>query len=73
MLSPVSFHAYAEPINLQYVDFRITFAEREDDFKHLLMKNKDYSLRSGLLFNLKNTKSIITGTLRSDMINGENN
>ena len=57
--------------NLRYADDTTLIAEREEELKGLLMKEKDKSEKIGLKLNIQKTKILASGPITSWQIDGE--
>ena len=57
--------------NLTYADDTILKAEREEELKSLVMKEKEESEKSGLKLNIQNTKIMVSSPITSQQIDGE--
>ena len=57
--------------NLRYADDTTLMAESEEALKNLLMKVKEESEKAGLKLNIKKTKSMASGPITSQQIDGE--
>ena len=57
--------------NLRYADDTTLMAEREEDRKSLLMREKEESAKAGLKLNIKKTKIMASGPITSWKIEGE--
>ena len=57
--------------NLRYADDTILMAERDEELKSLLMKEKEESEKAGLKFNIQKTKIMASGPITSWKIDGE--
>ena len=57
--------------NLRYADDTTLIAEREEELKGLLMKEKDESEKIGLKLNIQKTKIMASGPITSWQIDGE--
>ena len=57
--------------NLRYADDTILMAESDEELKHLLMKVKEESEKSGLNLNIQKTKITASGPITSWQIDGE--
>ena len=57
--------------NLRYADDTTLMAEREKEFKSLLMKVKEESEKAGLKLNIQKTKIMASGPISSWEIDGE--
>ena len=57
--------------NLRYADDTTLMAEREEELKSLLMKVEEESEKVGLKLNIRKTKIMASGPLRSWEIDGE--
>ena len=59
--------------NLRYADDTILMAESEEELKILLMKVNEDSEKAGLKLNIQRTKIMVSDTITSWQIDGENN
>ena len=57
--------------NLRYADDTTLMAESEDEIKRLLMKVKEESEKVGLKLNIQKTKTMASGSITSQQIDGE--
>ena len=57
--------------NFRYADDTILMAEREEEFKSLLMKVKEENEKAGLKLNIQKTKIMASGPITSWQIDGE--
>ena len=57
--------------NLTYADDTILKAEREEELKSLVMKEKEESEKSGLKLNIQKTKIMVSSPITSQQIDGE--
>ena len=57
--------------NFRYADDTILMAEREEEFKSLLIKVKEESEKSGLKLNIQKMKIMASGPISSWQIDGE--
>ena len=57
--------------NLRYADDTILMAERDEELKSLLMKEKEESEKADLKFNIQKTKIMASGPITSWKIDGE--
>ena len=57
--------------NLRYADDTTLMAESEEELKSLLMKVKEESKRVGLKLNIQKTKTMVSGPITSQQIDGE--
>ena len=57
--------------NLRYADDTTLMAERDEELKSLLMKEKEESEKAGLTFNIQKTKTMASGPITSWQIEGE--
>ena len=57
--------------NLRYADDTTLMAEREEEWKSLLMKVKEESEKVGLKLNIQKTKIMASGPITSWQIDGE--
>ena len=57
--------------NLRYADDTTLMAEREEEWKSLLMKVKEESEKVGLKLKIQKTKIIASGPITSGQIDGE--
>jgi len=57
--------------NLRYADDTILMAEREEELKSLLMKEKEESEKVSLKVNIQKTKIMASGPITSWQIDGE--
>ena len=58
--------------NLRYADDTTLIAESEEKLKSLLMKVKEESEKSGLKFNIQKMKIMVSGSITSWQIDGNN-
>ena len=56
--------------NFRYADDTILMAEREEEVKSLLMKQKEESEKAGLKLNIQKTKIVASGPITSWQIDG---
>ena len=57
--------------NFRYADDTILMAEREEEFKSLLMKVKEENEKAGLKLNIQKTKIMASDPITSLQIDGE--
>ena len=57
--------------NLKYADDTTHMAESEEELKHLLMKVKEESEKTGLKLSIQKTKIVASGPITSWQIDGE--
>ena len=57
--------------HLRYADDATLMAEREEELKSLLMKVKEESEKVGLKLNIQKTKTMVSGPITSQQIDGE--
>ena len=57
--------------NLTYADDTILKAEREEELKSLLMREKEESEKSGLKLNIQKAKIMVSSPITSEQIDGE--
>ena len=57
--------------NLKYTDDTTHMAESEEELKHLLMKVKEESEKTGLKLSIQKTKIVASGPITSWQIDGE--
>ena len=57
--------------NLRYADDTTLVAEREEELKSLLMKEKEESEKDGLKLNIQKTKIMASGPITSWQIDGQ--
>ena len=57
--------------NLRYADDTTLMAERDEELKSLLMKEKEESEKAGLTFNIQKTKIMASGPITSWKVDGE--
>ena len=57
--------------NFRYTDDTILKAEREEELKSLVMKEKEESEKSGLKLNIQKTKIMVSSPITSQQIDGE--
>ena len=57
--------------NFRYADDTTLMAERKEELKSLLMKEKEESEKAGLKFNIQKTKIMASGPITSWQIDGE--
>ena len=57
--------------NLRYEDDTTLVAERKDELKNLLMKVKEESEKVGLKLSIQKTKTMASGPITSQQIDGE--